>query len=245
MLVGTFNPTGKAVAVPGGYRVSGRWSYGSFIGYGNWVLGNCITEDAGGHRRGADGSPEFRLCLFPRTEVEVFDIWHVTGLRATGSNDYRVNDLFVPEQHTIQLVDFQPPPRRPGPLYAVPMTSVFFSCIATVALGIARASIDTLVEIGAAKRPPVSSRAARQALAQTDLARAEAMLGSARAYLFEELGDVGGCGGGPTDLAARTRQGAAGGMSGDAKRNPGGRTRVSVGGRSGPVPGRPAGAVFP
>ena len=51
VLVGTLNPTGKAVAAPGGYRVTGRWSYGSFIGYGDWVLGNCITEDAAGPRQ--------------------------------------------------------------------------------------------------------------------------------------------------------------------------------------------------
>lgn len=53
VLVGTLNPTGKAVAAPGGYRVTGRWGYGSFIGYSDWVLGNCITEDG-----------NFRLCLF-------------------------------------------------------------------------------------------------------------------------------------------------------------------------------------
>ena len=47
VLVGTLNPTGKAVAAPGGYRVTGRWGYGSFIGYSDWVLGNCITERAG------------------------------------------------------------------------------------------------------------------------------------------------------------------------------------------------------
>ena len=181
VLVGTLNPTGKAVAAPGGYRVTGRWSYGSFIGYGDWVLGNCITGDG----------PEFRLCLFPRADVEVFDIWHVGGLRATGSNDFQVTELFVPEQHTIPLVDFQPLPRRPGPLYAVPMTSTFVSCIATVALGIARAAIEALIEIGAEKKTAGSSTVLRdKPLAQADLARAEALLGAGRAYLFGELGTM-------------------------------------------------------
>ena len=178
LLVGTLNPTGTATSVPGGYRVTGRWSYGSFIGYGDWVLGNCRI----------DSSPQFRLCLFPRADVEVFDIWHVGGLRATGSNDYQVTDVFVPEQHTIPLVDFQPPPRRPGPLYAVPMTSTFVSCIATVALGIARAAIESLIAIGADKKTAGSPTVLRdKPMAQADLARAEALLGAGRAYLFSEL----------------------------------------------------------
>jgi indole-3-acetate monooxygenase len=189
VLVGTLNPTGKAVAVPGGYRVTGRWSYGSSIGFSDWVLGNCITEDATGPRRAADGGPEFRLCLFPRAEVEVFDIWHVSGLRATGSNNFQVTDLFVPQQHTIPLVDFQPPPRRPGPLYATPMTSTFVSCLASVALGIARAAIESVIEIGAAKKTAGSSTVLRdKPLAQADLARAEGLVGAGRAYLFSELG---------------------------------------------------------
>jgi alkylation response protein AidB-like acyl-CoA dehydrogenase len=191
LLVGTLNPTGKAVAVPGGYRVTGRWSYGSFIGYGDWVQGNCITTDGAAPRHAADGGPEFRLCLFPRADVEVFDIWHVGGLRATGSNDFQVTDLFVPEQHTIPLVDFQPPPRRPGPLYAVPMTSTFVSCIATVALGIARAAIEAVIEIGAEKKTAGSSIVLRdKPLAQADLARAEALVRGGRAYLFGELGSM-------------------------------------------------------
>lgn len=177
-LVGTLNPTGKAMSVPGGYRVSGRWGYGSFIGYGDWVLGNCVTDDGG-----------LRLCLFPIGDVEVFDVWDVGGLRATGSNDYQVTELFVPDQHTIPLVDFQPPPRRPGPLYAVPMTSTFVSCVATVTLGIARAALDTLVAIGADKRTAGGPTVLRdKPLAQVDLARAEAVLGAGRAYLFSELG---------------------------------------------------------
>jgi indole-3-acetate monooxygenase len=189
LLVGTMNPTGKAVAAPGGYQVTGRWSYGSFIAYGEWVLGNCITQDASGPRRAEDGSPELRLCLFPRDAATVFDIWHVGGLRATGSNDFEVSELFVPEAYTIRLQEFQPPPLRPGPLYAVPMTSTFVSCIATVALGIARAAIESLIEIASSKTSAGSATVLRdKALAQADMARAEALLRSGRAFLFDELG---------------------------------------------------------
>jgi alkylation response protein AidB-like acyl-CoA dehydrogenase len=189
LLVGTLNPTGKAAAVPGGYQVTGRWSYGSFIAYGEWVLGNCITQDASGPRRAEDGSPEFRLCLFPRDAATVFDIWHVGGLRATGSNDFEVSELFIPEDYTIRLQEFQPPPLRPGPLYAVPMTSTFVSCIATVALGIARAAIEALIEIAGSKTTAGSAIVLRdKALAQADVARAEALLRSGRAFLFNELG---------------------------------------------------------
>lgn len=178
LLVGTLNPTGKAATAPGGYRVTGRWGYGSFIGYGEWVLGNCFTEDGG-----------LRLCLFPRDAVEVFDIWYVGGLRATGSNDFQVTDLFVPEEYTIPLVEFQPPPRRPGPLYAVPMTSTFVSCIATVVMGIARGAIEALIEIAATKTTAASPTALRdKPLAQAGIAQAEALLRSGRAYLFDELG---------------------------------------------------------
>lgn len=191
ILVGTLNPTGKAIAVQGGYRVTGRWGYGSFIGYGEWVLGNCIEEDSPGPKRSQDGGRDFRLCLFPRESVEVFDIWHVGGLRATGSNDFQVTDLFVPESHTVPLVDFQPPPLRPGPLYAVPMTSTFVSCVATVTLGIARAAIDALAGIAASKVTAGTSTPLRdKPLAQADIARAEALLRSGRAFLFDELGKM-------------------------------------------------------
>jgi alkylation response protein AidB-like acyl-CoA dehydrogenase len=191
ILVGTLNPTGKAVAAPGGYLVNGRWSYGSFIAYGDWVLGNCITHDASGPRRAEDGGPEFRLCLFPREAVEVFDIWHVGGLRATGSNDFQVTDLFVPESHTIPLPGFQPPPIQAGPLYAIPMTSTFVSCIATVMLGIGRAAIEALIEIAASKVTAGTTTALRdKPLAQADLARAEALLRSGRAFMFDELGKM-------------------------------------------------------
>jgi alkylation response protein AidB-like acyl-CoA dehydrogenase len=181
VLVGTLNPSGKAVAVPGGYRVTGRWSYGSFIDHSQWVLGNCIVQDNTGSA--------FRLCIFPRNDVEIFDIWHVGGLRATGSNDYQVTDLFVPEARTLPIPGFLPQPTQPGALYRVPMLSTFVSCIAIVLLGVARAAIEALSEIAAAKTPTGSQTVLREApLAQADLARAEALVRSGRAFLFDALG---------------------------------------------------------
>lgn len=177
IVVGTLNPSGHATSVPGGYRVSGRWGYGSFIDHADWLLGNCVTDDGG-----------LRLCFFPRSEAEVIDVWHVTGLRATGSNDYQVADLFVPERHSIPLTDFQPPARSPGPLYRIFMTSVFAGSIAAVALGIARAAIEEFLAIGTEKRIAGTAAALRdKAMVQADLARAEAWLGSGRAYLYSEL----------------------------------------------------------
>ena len=191
VLAGTLNPTGKAVAAPGGYRVSGKWGYGSFIHYSQWVLGNCITYDAERPRKDATGGPDLRLALFPRADAEVFDVWRVGGLRGTGSDDYQVNDLFVPEERTIPLPDFFPVPRQPGPLYAVPMTSTFVSCIATVALGIARAAIEAFGEIAGGKTPTGSQTVLREKpFAQANMARAEALVRSGRAYLFDELGRV-------------------------------------------------------
>ncbi len=183
VLVGTLNPTGKAVAVDGGYLVTGKWGYGSFISHSQWVLGNCITHIGDAPRRTGDGSPDLRLAIFPREDVEVIDMWHVGGLRGTGSNDYQVTELFVPEKRTIPLPGFTPVPRQPGPLYAVPMTSTFVACIATVTLGIARAAIEALDEIAGAKTPMGSQSVLREKpFAQTDRARAEA-LGTRRACL--------------------------------------------------------------
>nr|WP_294504942.1 acyl-CoA dehydrogenase family protein [uncultured Rhodopila sp.] len=181
VLVGTLNPAGKAEPVPGGYRVTGRWSYGSFITHSQWVLGGCMVQ--------GDSGAAVRLCIFPRADVEVFDIWHVGGLRGTGSNDYQVTDVFVPEERAVPIPGFSPVPVQPGALYAVPMLATFVACIAIVTLGIARAAIEALMQIASAKTPTGSDSVLREKPSvQTDLARAEALVRSGRAFLFDALG---------------------------------------------------------
>jgi alkylation response protein AidB-like acyl-CoA dehydrogenase len=188
VLAGSLNPAGKAMAVPGGYRVTGRWAYGSAIAHSQWVYGNCVTHDHAGPHDGADGGPPLRLCLFPRAAAEVIDTWQVSGLRGTGSHDFQVADLFVPEDHTVPLVRFNPVATQPGAIYAVPMASIFPSILTAVMLGIARAAIDALVTLAVGKTPAASQTVLREkALAQADIARAEALVRGGRAFLFNEV----------------------------------------------------------
>jgi alkylation response protein AidB-like acyl-CoA dehydrogenase len=189
IVAGTINPTGKAVAAPGGFRVTGQWSYGSFIAHSAWTVGSSVIVDNGAPRRGADGAPDMRLMLFPTSAVEIIDTWRVGGLRGTGSHDFRVADLFVPEERAIAA--FTARPVRPGTLYAAPFITVFAMAIASVPLGIARAAIEAFVELAEGKTPiGASSRLRDKASAQADLGKAEALVRSARAFLVESLGGI-------------------------------------------------------
>jgi len=188
VLAGTLNPAGKATAVRGGYRVTGRWGYGSVIDHAQWVYGNCVTHDEHGCCRSHGDAPALRLCLFPRAAADVIDTWHVSGLRGTGSHDFAVTELFVPEDNTVPLRDFTPVPTQPGSIYAVPMSPIFSSILAVILLGIARSAIEALVALAASKTPMGSLTVLRErALVQADLARAEALVRAGRALLFGEV----------------------------------------------------------
>jgi alkylation response protein AidB-like acyl-CoA dehydrogenase len=189
IVAGTLNPTGRAVTVPGGYRVSGQWAYGSGIGHSNWVVGNALVLDEDKIRPASDGSPTIRLMIFPKRDVEVLDTWKVAGLRGTGSHDFRVAGLFVPDEMTI--TGFGGEPTQPGRIYSLPLITVFCVSITGVPLGLARASIEALTELAESKRPmgstvPLKDRSA----IQSEIGRAEALLRSARSFLFEAVQEM-------------------------------------------------------
>lgn len=186
VVAGTINPTGRAVPVPGGFKVTGQWSYGSFIGHSAWTVGSSIVFEDNAPRRGPDGAPDMRLMLFPTSAVEIIDTWRVGGLRGTGSHDFRVADLFVPEERAIAA--FTAKPVRPGTLFAAPFITVFAMALATAPLGIARAAIEAFVELAEGKTPVGGSSKLRdKASAQADVGKAEALVRSARAFLIDEL----------------------------------------------------------
>lgn len=179
---------GPATAVPveGGYRLTGTWAFGSNVRQATWLRANCrlAGEDGGppNLRRGRDGC----ILLIPIEQAQVQDVWDVSGLRGTGSDTYTVQDLFVPADHAVQDACHEE-----GRLFAFGTNQVFSVGFASVALGIARASLDALVDFATTKTPRgVSGLLREQARTQMQVAESEATLRSARAFLREAVSDA-------------------------------------------------------
>jgi alkylation response protein AidB-like acyl-CoA dehydrogenase len=177
-----------AKAVDGGYRVSGGWGFASGNRHATWLGGHCRVEERDGTLRcWPDGTPVERTMLFPRGQAKIDGHWEVMGLRGTGSDSYSVADLFVPDEFTV-CRDAAPFRREAGPLYKFSTTNLYGSGFGAVALGIARACLDALVELASVKKPAGMSRGLRESpVVQTDLALGEAKLQSATLLLIDTL----------------------------------------------------------
>lgn len=189
IFAGGITPTGTAAVVNGGFMLSGRWAFGSGIRHANWVYGNCVVCDEGQPRLTPAGGPEARLMIFPVSDCQIHDTWHVGGLRGTGSHHFSVQDLFVPADWS--LVAFSSgQASQPGLLYKYPF-SLFAAMIAAVPLGIAKRSISALIELAKAKIPVGSGSVLRdRPSAQFAVARAEGLYRSGRAFLLEALAEM-------------------------------------------------------
>ena len=199
-----------AEAVPGGgYRVTGRFDFASGCRMASWMGVHCrVREPDGSLRLNHLGRPAIRTLLFPASEAELLDTWDTIGLRGTASDSYAVTDLFVPEAFSTTRED--PSLRRePGPLYAFTIQGLYAVGVAGVALGTARAMLDAFVGLAVGgKTPRGLGPLADDPLVQAEVARAEARIGSARAWLREMLEEIYAAavpGGAPIGVAERAR----------------------------------------
>jgi alkylation response protein AidB-like acyl-CoA dehydrogenase len=196
---GLLFPAGRAEIVPGGYRLTGRWQFGSGITHSDWVVSGAMLYRDGAPYPG-DGAHHSRLFLVPRAQVEVIDTWHTTGLAGSGSCDYAIEDVLVPEGRSIVFSSVR---SGTGPL-AQP--EVHMRNMPGVALGVARAALDYSREV-IAERPgwPDSWRM------QVAIAACEADLFAARAGVYAalrrqwEVLSAGEAGAGATGLTADER----------------------------------------
>jgi alkylation response protein AidB-like acyl-CoA dehydrogenase len=203
---------GQAVPVEGGYRINGHWTFGTGCQESAWMLGSFQILDDGQPRRRADGAPLFWRGVFPRDEAQVVPgSWDVTGLRGTGSFDWIVEDVFLPERRT--MVHAGVPldnqwARWPGISYALPSQAWVGPHHSAVITGIARAGVDALVALAVEKMPRGrTGRLCENPQVQDAVGRADAMLNAGRGYrgamiaeLWNTLAD-----GGETTLEQRAR----------------------------------------
>jgi alkylation response protein AidB-like acyl-CoA dehydrogenase len=182
----------KATAMPGGYQVSGQWSFASGCRQATWMGAHCQVVEANGELRcNAAGRPIVRSLLFPVSQATLLDdSWNVIGMRGTMSGAYRLDDVFVPEEFSGTRED--PTQRRePGRLYAFPMQGIYAVGVAGVAMGITGAMLDAFKELATHKTPRnLGSRLADNAVIQSNVAQLQARIGAARAYLVETLRDI-------------------------------------------------------
>jgi alkylation response protein AidB-like acyl-CoA dehydrogenase len=180
----------RGIAVPGGYRVTGRWDFASGCRHASWMGAHgAVVEPDGSLRLNNFGRPTLRTWLFPVEQARLLDNWDPIGLRGTASESYTVEDLFVAEEFTGTRED--PTLRRePGALYAFPQQTLYSVGIASVALGIARGMLDAFVELALRKTPRGTGRLADNAVIQAEVARAEARLGAGRCYLLETVTEI-------------------------------------------------------
>ena len=142
-VAGAAAPSGTATPVAGGYRVTGRWQFGSGIQHAEWVSAGARVTN------GFDGYPRQLRVIMPRHKVKVHDNWQVMGLRGTGSCDFSVDDLFVPDGFAWDSTLTEPV--RGGALYRLGRPGFVTNEHSAFALGVARRALDAVTEVAASK----------------------------------------------------------------------------------------------
>ena len=175
-------PNGRAVRVPGGYRVTGRWGFASGCTHADVMVGGCLVIET----EGANPSGMIYI-LAPASSFEVEDTWYSNGLVGTGSHHYKTRDLFVPERHTFNLAG---PAKMTGPLFADAGSATVFIPMAGTPLGLMRRAIEVTLGLSREKvisLPPPPTLMRNLPRVKFALARAQMLYGAARAAVYESV----------------------------------------------------------
>ena len=147
---GQFFPNGQGIAVEGGYRLTGSWSFGSGTGHAEYVAAGFMPMVDGEMQWVSEGVPDMQVAVVPRDQVEFKDGWHVQGLKGTGSYDYAINDVFVPHGRTFALFTREPK-RGSSPATRMGMMPVTAAGHAAWVLGVAKSMLDDVAELAETK----------------------------------------------------------------------------------------------
>ena len=202
---GQFFPNGTGETEEGGYRVTGAWNFGSGTGHSEYVAAGFIPTVGGEMVAGEDGIPTLLVAVLPREEVVFTDGWHVQGLKATGSYDYTVTDLFVPAHRTFALF-CREPRRGDSAVFRMGLIPITAAGHASWALGVARSALDDVAELAVTKvRMGDDSSLANRPTFQRNLSHHQALWAAAHLLVVTTFAEVESAvaGGGPLTPALR------------------------------------------
>jgi 3-hydroxy-9,10-secoandrosta-1,3,5(10)-triene-9,17-dione monooxygenase len=143
LVCSSFMPRGSVEQVEGGYRLRGQWPFSSGSSHCQWaIIGSAFPA-------AEPGEPPLRkLFLIPREDYALVDTWHSFGLRATGSNDVRVEDAFVPDYRSWTMtpgIIIEAGPEV-APLYRLPWLYMFASCVSNLSIGAGRGAVAAFIQ---------------------------------------------------------------------------------------------------
>ena len=185
VLAGQLSPRGRAVAVDGGFEVSGSYSFGSGSDRATHMLGGCLKIVDGAPVMRAGGLPEILAVIVPRDQVTFRGNWQVMGLAGTASVDYDIAPTFVAEGASFSI--FAEQPRRGGAVHQLGVMTITAAGHAGFALGVARRALDEIAALAATKTRLGDTRLADQQAFQVGYARAEAKVRAARSFIFDSF----------------------------------------------------------
>ncbi len=186
LICSSLMPAGKATAVPGGYRLRGRWRYASCCEHCHWaLLGAMVDTDTGAPSEG-------RIFLLPRAQYESMDTWQVCGLQATGSWDIVVDDVLVPAHRSQSMLDnflLKGPGQaiNSSSLYRLPFGQIFVRGISTAALGALQGMLNALLDHGQTRVTRAGGRAAENPFVQLVCAETAAAIDEMKGTLHRNF----------------------------------------------------------
>jgi alkylation response protein AidB-like acyl-CoA dehydrogenase len=185
---GMLGPMGEATAVAGGFVASGRYQFGSGSGHAQW-LGAGVMEMLGGEPALSElGLPAMRVVFLPSERAEFLGNWDVMGLAGTGSFDYVVDQVEVPEAFSFLLLEAVA--QRGGPIYNVGLFALTAAGHAGFALGVGKRALEEVLAIAKAKQRLGAGPIAEQQLFLHDFAMHDAAMRSARGFVLESFAEA-------------------------------------------------------
>jgi len=189
LIASTYMPTGRARRVEGGFRFSGRWGYSSGSDHCDWVFLGGLVETQPGEPMDA------RTWLVPRSDFQIVDTWHTTGLKATGSKDIVIEDCFIPEYRTLSMFDcFQC--RGPGQavntsaLFKMPFGQVFPRAVSTASIGALQGMLNAFIDTAKQRVNVMGMSTAKEPIAQLVVAEAVNAIEEMKTILHRNLDRV-------------------------------------------------------